>query len=247
VFSRLSRKNETISVLVNTAIGAIPPSDKTTGQDYDNLEKVREARAKASQDFFAKLASRRDTLSAEYLPRGDIETHMRDLAGHGPFSFMIDLGTGTGRILEIFADRAARGAGIDSSPEMLAVARHNLSGPKLNHLTVRHGNLQSVPFDDGAADFVTLHQVLHFLDEPAKAIREAGRLLAADGALMIVDFDSHDREAFREQYAHRRLGFSDDEITNWMRLAGLKLTQTRRVNPSEKHAPPVKLWLGKKL
>ncbi|MEE9347781.1 MAG: metalloregulator ArsR/SmtB family transcription factor [Robiginitomaculum sp.] len=246
VFSRLSRHNPQIATLTQGAISALPQNDALLVTDHGKLLTVRKMRAKAAQDFFASLASNSQSLSAEYLPRGDIETHMRGLAGKGPFNFMVDLGTGTGRILEVFADRAARGAGIDSSPEMLAVARHNLSGQKLNHLTVRHGDLQTVPFDNGAADFVTLHQVLHYLDEPAKAIAEAGRLLSPGGALMIVDFDSHAREEFREQYAHRRLGFSDDEISAWMELAGLKLSQTRRVNPSEPLAPPVKLWLGKK-
>ncbi len=244
VFSRLRRGNEAITALVATTLSALPADDKDIASDARRLNDVRNARAQAAQDFFARVANDHDRPQAEYLPRGDIETEMRALAGPGPFDYMVDLGTGTGRILEIFADRTARGSGIDSNPEMLRVARHNLAGERLRHLTVRQGDLHATPLDAGIADFVTVHQVLHYLDRPGDAILEAARLLTPGGQLMIVDFDSHDREEFREKYAHRRLGFTDGEIAGWMQDVGLTLNETRTATNAQA-GPTVKLWLGK--
>lgn len=244
VFSRLRRGNESITALVATALSAIPANDKNILSDARRLDDVRNSRAEAAQAFFARVANDRDHARAEYLPRGHIETEMLDIAGPGPFDYMVDLGTGTGRILEIFADRVARGSGIDSNPEMLRVARHNLAEDSLSHLTVRQGDLHSTPLQDGLSDLVTVHQVLHYLDRPGDAIIEAARLLAPGGQLLIVDFDSHDREEFRDKYAHRRLGFTDSEISEWMREVGLALTETRTAKNIDT-GPDVKLWLGR--
>ena len=244
VFSRLRRGNAAITALVATTLSALPDDDKDIQSDMRRLTDVRESRALAAQDVFARIANDHDKPGAEYLPRGDIETHMRDLAGPGPFDYMVDLGTGTGRILEIFADRAARGSGIDSNPEMLRVARHNLAGDGLAHLTVRQGDLHSTPLEAGVSDFVTLHQVLHYLDRPGDAIREAARLLQPGGQVMIVDFDSHEREEFRDKYAHRRLGFTDSEIAGWMADVGLALSQTK-ISKNSNEGPTVKIWLGR--
>lgn len=243
VFSRLRRGNEALTTIVASTLAAVPTNNKDIASDLRRLDEVQAARAVAAQDFFAKVANDRDQLSAEYLPRGDIEEHMRDLAGAGPFDFMVDLGTGTGRILEVFSDCIKRGAGIDSNHDMLKVARHNLNSPNLRHLSVRQGDLHSTPLAEGISDFVTLHQVLHYLDKPSEAIREAARLLRSDGQILIVDFDSHDREEFRDKYAHRRLGFSDMEIADWMSEFDLSLTQTRLVKMPD-NRPAVKLWLG---
>ena len=243
VFSRIKRGNEGISAVVASALASIPETDKEIIADRRRLDDVRASRAEAAQAFFAKVANDRDQLSAEYLPRGDIETHMLDLVGNDTFEFMVDLGTGTGRILEVFADRVKRGSGIDSNHDMLKVARHNLASDALSHLSVRQGDLHNAPLESGVSDFVTIHQVLHFLDEPEHAIAEAARLLLPGGQILIVDFDTHSRDEFRDKYAHRRLGFSDSDIEGWMEKAGLTLTQTRRVQ-TRPDSPAVKLWLG---
>lgn len=244
VFSRLRRGNESITALVATTLSALPADDKDIASDARRLTDVRNSRAEAAQAFFARVANDHDRPGAEYLPRGNIETQMLDLAGPGPFNYMVDLGTGTGRILEIFANRVARGSGIDSNPEMLRVARHNLADDTLSHLTVRQGDLHATPLEAGLSDLVTVHQVLHYLDRPGDAILEAARLLLPGGHIIIVDFDSHDREEFRDKYAHRRLGFSDSEIAQWMREVGLTLTETRTAKNID-NGPDVKLWLGR--
>lgn len=245
VFSRLSHGNAKTSAIISTVIASIDFASGDFARDSRNLQNVRDERAESAKAFFAKVANDRDALSAEYLPRGDIETHMRDIVGAGPFDFMVDMGTGTGRILQIFADRVSRGSGIDSSPDMLRVARANLGKDELTHLSVRSGDLTATPFENDAADLVTLHQVLHFLERPELAIAEASRVLSDKGALLLVDFALHEREDFREQYAHRRLGFDSAEISGWLTRYGLALTDERTLAP-EDGAPPVKLWLAKK-
>jgi len=118
---------------------------------------------------------------------------------------MIDMGTGTGRMLELFAPQIRKGAGIDMNPDMLKVARHKLADERFGHISLQQSDLLASPFREGSADLVTLHQVLHFLEDPRDAIFEAARLMSANAALLIIDFQAHSVEAFRENFAHRRL------------------------------------------
>ncbi|WP_017931002.1 ArsR/SmtB family transcription factor [Robiginitomaculum antarcticum] len=245
VFSRLKRSDVQTVGILDAVITALPQDDGDITADRRRLESVRANRAKAATEFFADLAQDKDNLSAEYLPRGDIESHMRAMAGPGPFNHMVDLGTGTGRILKVFADIAKRGTGIDSNHDMLRVARPNLAQTGFHHLSVQAGDLTQTPLNAGTADLVTLHQVLHFLDDPDEAIREAARLLGDNGKLLIVDFAAHDRDEFRDSYAHRRLGFDSAEISAFARQHGLTVTEERKVKPQD-DAPAVMLWLAVK-
>ena len=136
---------------------------------------------------------------------------------------LLDVGTGTGRILEIFAPHIDRGVGIDLSHEMLSVARSNLSERNITNCQVRHGDMYALPVQDNSQDVVVFHQVLHDSDDPQDALKEAGRVLRDGGTLLIVDFAPHDLEELREEHAHRRLGFRNEEIVAWTRSAGLKI------------------------
>lgn len=241
VFSRLKRGNEAISALVATTLATLPSDDRVLLADRRRLKDVRNERARSVESFFADVANDRGQLGDEYLPRENIDAAMRDMAGPGPFEFMIDLGTGTGRVLDLFADCIQRGSGIDNNTDMLKVARHKLSGAKRSHITVRRGDLNDAPLDTGCADLVTLHQVLHYLHSPQDAIIEAARLLTPGGTLLIVDYDRHTRDDFRTKYAHRRLGFSDLNMGKWLNEAGLILVETRLVENMTEF-PHVKLW-----
>lgn len=247
VFSRIRRGNAAITALVATILAALPEDDPVLIADRRRLDDVRLDRAKVAQAFFADVANDRGQLGDEYLPRTDIEDKMLSMVGEGPFEFMADLGTGTARILEVFSDRINRGSGIDSSHEMLKVARHNLANAERRHISVRQGDLHATPLETGVADLVTLHQVLHFLDEPREAIAEAARLLSPGGKLLIVDFDSHTREEFREKYAHRRLGFKDSDIAGWMQDGDISLSNTVSLESGDASRPGIKLWLGERL
>lgn len=245
VFSRLNRSNADIASLVATTLNILPQDDVVLLSDLSRLEDVRAERALTADAFFADVANDRGQLGDDYLPRENIERAMRSLVGEGPFNFMVDLGTGTGRVLDVFADRVKAGAGIDNNVDMLKVARHKLTGGDNTHLSVRQGDLLATNLSQGMADLVTLHQVLHYLDDPVQAISEVARILSEQGRLLIVDFAPHDHEDFRQKYAHRRLGFSDKDISTWLTTNGLTLVDSHRVKAQDDR-PDVRLWLGQK-
>ncbi|WP_026941963.1 ArsR/SmtB family transcription factor [Hellea balneolensis] len=241
VFSRIRRGHEAVSALVATTLATLPQNDLILMSDLKALEEVRAERSKAAEAFFANVANDRSQLGDEYLPQADIEAKMQGLLGEGPFDYMVDLGTGTGRMLEVFSGRIIRGSGIDNNSQMLKVARSKLADKE--HIAVRQGDILSTPLEDAVSDLVSLHQVLHYLDDPQAAIMEAARLLKPSGQLIIVDYEDHDLEEFRTEFAHRRLGFSDRDIGDWLFSAGLSLTHSDRV-VTQADRPDVRIWIG---
>jgi len=246
VFSRLRNGNASVTALVATTLNALPHDDKTLLSDQKRLLDVRKKRAEAADAFFASVANDTGQLGDEYLPQSDIETAMRELAGEGPFNFMVDLGTGTGRVLDVFSDRITRGTGIDNNTDMLKVARHKLASSGHSHISLRQGDLHRAPIDSGTADLVTLHQVLHYLDDPSEAIAEAARLLTPGGMLLMVDFEAHNQDSFRDNYAHRRLGFTDSDISGWTVQSGLQFLPSLLIDNTTTSGPRVKVWSAKK-
>ena len=242
VFSRLRRGQEGLAAVVASSLAALPDTDPQVVADRARLAEVRAARAEEAARFFGDVANDRGQLGDEYLPQSDIETAMLDALGPGPFANLVDLGTGTARVLTLLADRVECGTGLDLSPDMLRVARHRTSDRP--HLHVQQGDLHSTGLESASADLVTLHQVLHYLDDPSDAVAEAARLLRSGGTLLIVDFAAHDREEFRDTYNHRRLGFTDSDIRAAMTRAGLSLDRVDTVSADGR--PDVKLWRGGK-
>ena len=162
---------------------------------------------------------------------------------------LVDLGTGTGRMLELFAGDYGRGLGFDLNHSMLDYARGKLQAAGLVQANVRHGDLYEVPLADGAASAVIMHQVLHFLAEPAQSIREAARLLAPGGKLAIVDFAPHDVEFLRDTFAHERLGFPASLVTEWLTAAGLRVVKAHDLVPRADAGAgklTVTLWLAER-
>ncbi len=158
---------------------------------------------------------------------------------------MIDLGTGTGRMLQVFAPYIEQGIGIDSSAEMLRVARHVVADTEDCQISVQQANLTNTDFKSGCADLVTLHQVLHFLDDPILAIKEAARLLTPQGHLIITDFEHHENEDFRDRFSHRRLGFQDSEMQRFLQENALELASVLSVPSHKPNIPTVKIWHAK--
>jgi ArsR family transcriptional regulator len=179
----------------------------------------------------------------------DVEAAMQEALGDGPFRFLVDLGTGTGRTLELFADRFARGLGLDVNQAMLAYARAKLTTKGCANAQVRHGDMYALSLADRQADAIVMHQVLHFLSDPALAIREAARVLAPGGKLLIVDFAPHDLEFLRTREAHERLGFTHDQITGWLKDAGLVPKTVRDLAPTsggQGEILTVTIWLAER-
>ena len=202
-------------------VDCTPEDDAELMRDLARLDQVNRDRAFAAAAYFRANAENWDKLRSLYIDEATIEKRLLELVP-GAVHDHLDLGTGTGRILELFEQRSERGLGIDMSHEMLSVARANLAKSRVaRKLSVRHGDICSLPMREQSFDLITLHQVLHYANDPQRVIQEAARVLRPGGNMLVVDFAPHELDYLRHQHAHRRLGFSDEEVLRWLREAGL--------------------------
>ena len=245
VYFRLADGGEG-GALARLLIQAVDHDDPVLVRDRRRLEALREQRERAAQIYFHKHAAEWDRIRALHVAEADVEAAISEALGPGPFDLFLDLGTGTGRMLELFRGRYARGLGIDLSPAMLAYARAKLERTGIAHSQVRQGDIYDLSLRDQSASALVMHQVLHFLSDPQRAVREAARVLAPGGRLLIVDFAPHEIEFLREQFAHERLGFARDQVAGWLAECGLELIDTRDLVPGEGGAAKltVSMWLA---
>lgn len=244
-FFRLAESAE--SGLVRPLLAALDPGDPRLVADRERLKAVRAQRAQAAQAFFAGQAPRWDELRSMHVAEEAVEAAILDVVGSRPAGAFLDLGTGTGRMLRLLAPRVERAVGLDASHAMLSVARANIEREGIGRVEFRQGDLYAPPVPRGAFDLVLMHQVLHYLDDPARAIGEAARLLAPGGRLLVVDFAPHGIESLRETQAHRRLGFAREQVAAWLDEAGLAPELARDLAPPDGGADQltVSLWLGR--
>jgi len=265
VFYRLSqagRERTGPGALSEALVRFIPEIDEALQGDLQRLDQARRARAEAAAAYFSANADEWGRLQALHLPEERIEAAMRELVGEADIEDYVDMGTGTGRMLELFGPLARRGMGVDLSHDMLTLARSNLDRAGLRHCQVRHGDIFSLPLANASASLVTIHQVLHFLADPGRAVAEAARVLKKGGRLLIADFAPHSLEFLREEHAHRRLGFATEEVRRWFEDNGLTLshvhflgeeTEDAATASETQHADSphgtltVALWLGERL
>ena len=219
--------------LAGDVFASVDRNDATLARDRERLAAVKREHADAARRYFAANASDWDTIRALHVAEGAVEAAMREAIGERPFDSLLDLGTGTGRLLELFAPLYVRAVGIDASADMLAVARANLDRAGVANAQVRLGDIYNLPFGRNAFDVVTIHQVLHYLDDPERALAEAARVLRPGGRLLIIDFAPHGLEFLRERHAHRRLGFAREPIRQWVEGAGLALESARDLTPTK--------------
>jgi ArsR family transcriptional regulator len=199
----------------------LPADDPELALDRQRLAAVRAARQEQAAQYFAAQAGRWDEVRSLYVDEAKVEAALLGVFGERPPRNLLDIGTGTGRVLQLFAPRIGFGLGIDLSREMLSVARANLDRTSLRNCQVRHGDMYHLPLPDGSFDAATMHNVLHFADDPAAALAEAARALRPGGRLVVVDFARHELEFLRREHAHRRLGFTEAEMRAWFTAAGL--------------------------
>jgi ArsR family transcriptional regulator len=199
------------------------------GVDAERLAALRAERLAASTAYFDAQADDWDRLRELHVADSEVEAAVVSLLCTLPLGRLVDVGTGTGRMLELLAARSDSALGIDRSVDMLRAARAKLDTLDLPHCSLRHGDMHALPSLEQAADTVVMHQVLHFAEKPSLAIQEAARILAPGGRLLIADFAPHDREELRRDHAHARLGFADDVVRTWLRRAGLQLGETRQL------------------
>jgi ubiquinone/menaquinone biosynthesis C-methylase UbiE/DNA-binding transcriptional ArsR family regulator len=245
-FFRLAERGANAE-LARALVVRLDAADPIAVRDRERLSAVRRARAAAAQDYFREHAAQWDRIRKLHVADEAVENAIRDALGERPFKSLLDLGTGTGRILEMFGGNVGRGLGIDLSLDMLQLARERIERAGLRHCSVRQGDIYDLAVPANSFDVIVIHQVLHFLDDGARAIREAARVLAPSGRLLVVDFAPHDLEFLREEHAHRRLGFTAETVAQWMSAAGLDMTMHRSLapEPGSDGKIAVSLWLGR--
>lgn len=214
-------------------------------RDQTRLAEVRQARAAAAADYFNRHARDWDRIRSLHVADDVVEAALKKIIGPAPIHKLVDIGTGTGRMLELFAPLAAQALGIDTSAEMLAVARARLAKACLTNAMVRQGDLFDLPVEAGSCDLTVIHQVLHYLDDGKRAIREAAKTLRPGGRVVIIDFAPHKLEFLREEAAHRRLGFSREMVNEWMASAGLQPDKFEALPPKEGGHLTVQIWVGR--
>jgi ubiquinone/menaquinone biosynthesis C-methylase UbiE len=245
-FFRLSEQGGGAAV-ARALLDRLDPADQTIARDRARLTSVRQTRAAAAQAYFRAHAAEWDRIRKLHVTDAAVEDAIRAALADKPFRSLLDLGTGTGRMLELFGGAIERGLGLDLSLDMLLLARDRLERAGLKNCSVRQGDLYDLPLVNDSFDVVILHQVLHFLDDGARAIREAARVLRPGGRLLVVDFAPHEQEFLREQFAHRRLGFASETMTQWMAASGLEpvLHKSLKPEPGSDGKIAVSLWLAR--
>lgn len=234
--------------LIQQMIASMDQLDGYLVRDRDRLEIVRKKRATIAAEYFSRSASDWDKIRSLHIDEELVEASMMEMVGPERVNALLDLGTGTGRILELFSSQYDRAVGVDASRDMLAIARSRLDDAQLSRVQTRQGDLYILPTKDANFDLVTIHQVLHYLDDPAGAIRQAAKALVPGGRLLIVDFAPHELEFLREQHAHLRLGFANEQMNEWLKDADLQMIEQRYLEPKvkAKDALTVSLWLAGK-
>jgi ubiquinone/menaquinone biosynthesis C-methylase UbiE len=220
VFYRLS-SGSAASALMRHLVMACGEADRTIGLDLQRQAAIKRQRAEIAAAYFRENAARWHHIRSLYVDEREVEAALDQIIAAAQPHDLLDIGTGTGRMLEVLGPRVGHALGIDQSREMLAVARVNLERAGLANGSVRLGDMYQLPLPDACVDAIVIHQVLHYAERPSDAIAEAARVLRPEGVLIVVDFAPHTLEFLRDEQAHRRLGFADGEVADWCRAAGL--------------------------
>lgn len=243
VFLRLAESGATGEVMGQAGQWPFSPREALViAYDAQRLAAVRDERAAAAERYFAEHAAEWDAIRSRHVAESEVEAAMLAMLTGSGLGHLLDIGTGTGRMAEIFAPAARRITALDRSPEMLRIARTKLVGQAVP-IDLVQGDFLALPVGDASVDTIVIHQALHFAHEPDRVIAEAGRVLCGGGQMLIVDFAPHEDEELRALAAHARLGFSDAQIRGWFASAGLLLETTQTLEGGDL---AVKLWLGRR-
>jgi ubiquinone/menaquinone biosynthesis C-methylase UbiE len=228
VFYRLSAGTPA-GMLARRLVDTCTEDDPTVALDLQRLAAIKRQRAEQAAAYFRENAADWHRIRSLYIDESEVEGALCEIVAAAAPQSLLDIGTGTGRIIEVLAPQVDRALGIDQSREMLGIARVNLEEAGLKHGMVRLGDMYQLPLADASFDAVVIHQVLHYADRPAAAIAEAARVLRPGGLFVLVDFAPHALEFLRDEHAHRRLGFADAEVAEWCNAAGLDVEPARRM------------------
>lgn len=240
VFLKIAQSERTEPMFALIDAWSCGASESIFSTDAAKLDRIRVERAEAASRYFAVHAEVWDQIRSLHVAESEVEQAIGRALGERPLGRLVDIGTGTGRMIELFGCDALHAVGVDRSSEMLRLARVKLEAAGISS-SLRQGDMNALPLDDGSADTVIIHQVLHYAHSPAVAIAEAGRVLADGGRLLVIDFAAHEREELRTTDAHIRLGFDDETMRGWFRSAGLTIDRVEHLEGGEL---TVTLWRG---
>ena len=212
-------------------------------QDRRKLAEIREHRESEALAYFSDHAEDWDELRRMHSSDEAVEAALARALEARPLGRLIDIGTGTGRMAELFAERAERIVALDKSLAMLRVARAKLQHLPAERVELVQGDFGSLPFAADSFDTVLFHQVLHFAQAPATVLAEAARVTRPDGRVAIVDFAAHQREELRDRHAHARLGFEDSALAGMLDAAGFEPAAPIALEDGEL---VVKIWIAQR-
>jgi len=232
--------------LMASIIARIDPKDPVILRDVERLTAVWAERTAEAGEYFARNAARWDEIRSLYVAESDVEAAILDAAGPGPYRRLVDLGSGTGRMLRLLGPHSEHALGLDLSQQMLNIARNEVAEAGLKQVELRHGDIFGTGLPSESVDVVVVHQVLHYLSDPAAAVREAARIVREGGRLVIVDFAPHRLEFLREQHQHRRLGFAEGEMARWLGDCGLSKVHLKDLPSNRSDGLTVRIWTAER-
>jgi ArsR family transcriptional regulator len=231
-YFRLSRGRDTAR-LARAIAALVPEGDQTLEGDQRRLAAIKAQRENRIAAYFRENAPEWHRLRSLHIDDANIERALVQIVAARPKGALLDIGTGTGRVLEVLSPHIERGLGIDQSVEMLSLARSNLARAHIRNAEVRQGSMYTLDLPDESFDIVTLHQVLHYAEDPQAVIDEAARVLKPGGRLLVVDFGPHELVRLQREHAHRHLGFADNQVSGWLTSAGLSVERPQHL-PGER-------------
>lgn len=207
--------------LARALVARLPPDDPVLEADRRQAARVLAERARVASERFRRQGADWDEMRALDLPAAEVEAALLSLVPDIGPQRLLDIGTGTGRVLELLGPNISEGLGVDASKAMLALARTRLGRAGLSHCSVRLADMYRLPLSDAGFDTAVLQMVLHYAEEPSGVLMEASRVLRPGGRLIVIDLAEHDREDALIKLAHRWPGFSDAAMAALLDEAGL--------------------------